>query len=360
MRTSTVTNAAASPRPFVVAHRAGNDLRRLREAAALGLPLAEADVHLYRGRLEVRHLKTAGPLPLLWDRWELASPRAPRLELATLLAAAADGPRADARPQGPRPRGCPTASPPRSQSAGTAGRVTVCSQDWRLLEPLRGSPDVRRRPLGRQRPRAGARFAGASRASALAGVSIHRRLLDTATVRELRARAALILSWPVETVPEAPPPRRARRGRPDQAGVRGARGRARPSAARRRPRDRRGCGRRRPSVLGRFGDVDPRLVVAALALHVVNHLLRSVAWRNVLGAAYPAARVAAARRRVRLRRRRGAERGRCPARGGDAAKVALVRMRVAGSTVPTIASTMSVVVLFDLVAATAAPARRSA
>ena len=41
-----------------------------------------------------------------------------------------------------------------------------------------------------------------------------------------------------------------------------------------------------------------------------------------------------------------------PARGGDAAKVALVRMRVGGSSVPTIASTMSVFVLFDLVAAT--------
>src|SRR5688500_13351232 len=78
--------------PFVVAHRAGNDLERLSIAAALGLPLAEADVHAYRGRLEVRHLKTAGALPVLWDRWKLASARAPRLELETLLAASADGP----------------------------------------------------------------------------------------------------------------------------------------------------------------------------------------------------------------------------------------------------------------------------
>ena len=45
-------------------------------------------------------------------------------------------------------------------------------------------------------------------------------------------------------------------------------------------------------MLGRFGDVDPRLVVAALAIHVVNHLLRSLAWRNVLRAAYPELRVA--------------------------------------------------------------------
>ena len=60
------------PRPFVVAHRAGNDLGTLRRAEALAIPLVEADVHLRRGRIEVRHLKTLGPLPVLWDRWRLA------------------------------------------------------------------------------------------------------------------------------------------------------------------------------------------------------------------------------------------------------------------------------------------------
>jgi uncharacterized membrane protein YbhN (UPF0104 family) len=41
-----------------------------------------------------------------------------------------------------------------------------------------------------------------------------------------------------------------------------------------------------------------------------------------------------------------------PARGGDAVKVAVVRARLPGSSVAAIASTMSVVVLFDMVAAT--------
>ena len=77
--------------PFIVAHRAGNDLELLRRAEGVQPRLIEADVHLYRGRLEVRHLKTLGPLPVLWDRWYLASPRTPRLELAGLLAAAGPG-----------------------------------------------------------------------------------------------------------------------------------------------------------------------------------------------------------------------------------------------------------------------------
>src|SRR5687768_4778981 len=92
MDADTVTGALEFRAPFVVAHRAGNDLPRLREAAALGVPLAEADVHLHRGRIEVRHLKTAGPIPVLWDRWQLASYRTPRLHLETLLSAAAEGP----------------------------------------------------------------------------------------------------------------------------------------------------------------------------------------------------------------------------------------------------------------------------
>ena len=58
---------------LAIAHRAGNSLAGLREANRLGADVIECDVHAYRGRLEVRHLKTAGPLPFLWDRWEPVS-----------------------------------------------------------------------------------------------------------------------------------------------------------------------------------------------------------------------------------------------------------------------------------------------
>jgi uncharacterized membrane protein YbhN (UPF0104 family) len=104
-------------------------------------------------------------------------------------------------------------------------------------------------------------------------------------------------------------------------------------------------------VVARFGEVDARFVIVAALLHVTNHLLRSVAWRNVLAAAYPAERVpvvaVASAYSVGV-----ALNAVLPGRGGDAAKLALVRMRIGGSKVATLASTMSVVVLFDLVAAT--------
>ena len=184
-------------RPFIVAHRAGNDLALLRRAEAAGAGLIEADVHLFRGRLEVRHLKTLGPLPVLWDRWYLASPRTPRLELATLLAAA--------RPDTPLMLDLKGRDPrlARRVLAALDGRpVSVCSRSWRVLEPFLHRPEVRvvhsvgsRRQLRALRRR----FAGRR----LGGVSIHRRLLDASTVAELRERAELVVSWPVATPDEA-------------------------------------------------------------------------------------------------------------------------------------------------------------
>ena len=185
--------------PFVVAHRAGNDLERLRTAEALGLPLIEADVHLFAGRLEVRHRKTVGPIPILWDRWELAPPWASRMLLDELLAAAS--PTTELMLD---LKGHDTRLPPRLLAAirtsGRTARITVCSQDWRLLEPLTTHPDIRvvhsvgnARQLARLRRRRGP----------VSGVSIHQRLLDATVVERLRQRAPLVLTWPVESVEQA-------------------------------------------------------------------------------------------------------------------------------------------------------------
>lgn len=105
------------------------------------------------------------------------------------------------------------------------------------------------------------------------------------------------------------------------------------------------------NVAGQLAGASPGLVAVALVFHLANHVLRSVAWRSVLAAAYPDRRVgllpvlSAYAMGVALN-------AVLPGRGGDAAKVALVRTRVPGSSVATIAATMTVVVLFDLVAAT--------
>ena len=187
-----------TPESFIVAHRAGNDLERLRAAEALRLPLVEADVHLFGGRVEVRHRKTVGPLPILWDRWELAPPWAPRLVLDELLDAAGAGTELMLDLKGHDPR-LPQRVLAAIETSGRSGRVTVCSQDWHLLEPLARHPDIRVvHSVGNAR-----QLARLWRRGPLSGVSIHQRLLDAAVVQELRRRAGLVLSWPVESVEQA-------------------------------------------------------------------------------------------------------------------------------------------------------------
>lgn len=95
-----------------------------------------------------------------------------------------------------------------------------------------------------------------------------------------------------------------------------------------------------------IASADPRLMVVALLFHLSNFGLRSLAWRNVLRAAYPD-------RRVPLLGIAGAYatgvavNSFTPARGGDLAKIALARTRIHGSSVPTIASSMGVIAAFD-------------
>lgn len=186
---------------FLVAHRAGNDLARLRSAEALGIPLIEADVHLFTGRLEVRHLKTVGPLPILWDRWTVAAPWTPRLLLGELLGAATEPGRLmlDLKTGGRR---LPALVASAVADHGTGREITICSQHWHLLDALDGAPEMRLvYSVGSARRLADLRRRFSGRR--LAGISIQRRLLDPATVRDLRERADLLMSWPVEDADQA-------------------------------------------------------------------------------------------------------------------------------------------------------------
>ena len=100
------------------------------------------------------------------------------------------------------------------------------------------------------------------------------------------------------------------------------------------------------TALDSLSRVDPRLILVALLFHLANFGFRSAGWRNILRAAYPD-------RPVPLLGIAGAYAAGValnsfmPARGGDAAKVVLVRARIPGSSVPTIVSSMGVVSLLD-------------
>lgn len=183
---------------LAIAHRAGNSLAGLHAANELGVDVIECDVHEHRGRLEVRHLKTAGPLPLLWDRWELAPSSAPRLGLDELLRAEAQGTTFMLDLKGRR------TSAARSVArflhhGGHHAPVLVCGRWWPSVETVAELPFVRpvlsARTRGeltrlRRRLQVGPR---------VHGVSVHRTLLDAEVVAALHREVELVMTWPVNT-----------------------------------------------------------------------------------------------------------------------------------------------------------------
>jgi uncharacterized membrane protein YbhN (UPF0104 family) len=100
------------------------------------------------------------------------------------------------------------------------------------------------------------------------------------------------------------------------------------------------------AVSDTFGGVDPRFVLLALVFQLANIALRSLAWRNVLCAAYPDNRPRLAD--VACAYTAGAAVNSVTvARAGDAVKTGLVRARLRGSALPTIVSSLAVTGIFD-------------
>ena len=100
------------------------------------------------------------------------------------------------------------------------------------------------------------------------------------------------------------------------------------------------------SAANRFVALDMRFVLLALAFQLVNLALRSLALRNVIAASYPEKRISAWT--VGGAYASGvALNAFAPARGGEALKIALLRLRIPGSSVPTLVSAGALLTALD-------------
>jgi glycerophosphoryl diester phosphodiesterase len=182
-------------RPIVIAHRAANELSRIRAAEAAGADLLEADVWMYRGALEVRHLKTVRGLPVLWDRWRLSMRLGPRLSLDVMLAELGPltGIMLDLKGNDAALADAVLAA---LDKRASVRRAVVCSQNWRMLEAFAGRPDLAivHSIGGRRRLRRVMRCVPTPRINALA---VHARFLDGETVQALHRVAPILLTWPI-------------------------------------------------------------------------------------------------------------------------------------------------------------------
>jgi glycerophosphoryl diester phosphodiesterase len=186
-------------RPLAIAHRAGNSLAGLQSATELGVDVIECDVRRGREQLEVRHLKSAGPLPFLWDRWELTRASAPRLGLHEILAAQQHGTTFMLDVKGRRSGMAATVAD--CLRRGPERQVIVCGRYWPAVDELAGLPFVRpvlsarnRAELARLRRRLAV---PTDETPAAHGVSVHRSLLSPALVTELHRSVEVVMTWPV-------------------------------------------------------------------------------------------------------------------------------------------------------------------
>ena len=185
----------AMPAPVTIAHRAGNSLDGLKRAQDAGVDVIEADLWLYQDRLEVRHSKTLGPLPLRWDRWWIAFRPAPALTLEQLLCSAASDTTIMFDLKG-RSSDLPLRLLETFRRERPGAPLLVCSQTWRYLEQLRGEPDVAVvHSIGnrRQLARAGQML----ERDGWNAVSIHKELLTSESMRHLLGRVRTIVTWPI-------------------------------------------------------------------------------------------------------------------------------------------------------------------
>jgi glycerophosphoryl diester phosphodiesterase len=184
---------------LAIAHRAGNSLAGLHAANELGVDVIECDVHEHHGNLEVRHLKTAGPLPFLWDRWELASASAPRLGLAEVLEANRHGTAFMLDLKGRRPAAARSVvSLLREGDHGAP--LLACGRHWPSVEAVARLPFVLPVLSARRRDELLRLERRLVKGPAVHGVSVHRDLLDRAVVARLARHVRVVMTWPVNDV----------------------------------------------------------------------------------------------------------------------------------------------------------------
>jgi glycerophosphoryl diester phosphodiesterase len=187
--------------PLRIAHRYGNSLASLIAAEAAGVDLIELDLWLYEDRLEVRHSKTMGFVPLLWDRWSLHPGWTRRFVLADVLRTAREGTQLMLDLKGHHPE-----LPRRAIDAMAWARpgvpYSVSSQSWELLPPFHDLPHVRvsysagsREALDDAIVRAGPQ--------GWPGIGANQSFLTPEQVAAAREHVPVFLSWTVNDLDRA-------------------------------------------------------------------------------------------------------------------------------------------------------------
>jgi len=180
----------------LVAHRAGNATSSI----AMALDVAdtvELDVHLFRGRLEVRHAKVVWPFRIHWDRWWIdRTPATPPSLRHVLDAAPADAPLwLDLKGSTTRFTEAVLREVPEGR------RVTMSSRTWPVLRPARRRGVRTMRSVGSRWQRWS--VLPVRSWAATDGIVIDQRLLTPQWLGRLVGRSPTLVAWGVHDLERA-------------------------------------------------------------------------------------------------------------------------------------------------------------
>jgi glycerophosphoryl diester phosphodiesterase len=169
---------------LAVAHRAGNHIATLQEAARLGADVIEAGVLRHRGRLEVRHTTSQ------WDRSEVQP------LLGALLDALPSHTTVMLDLKGVGRTGLEVARELHARSPDHP--LLVCARWWPSVLPFRDTPWAGVLLSARGRSELLRLRRRLQTGTAPDGVSVHLSLLTREVVAELREKVDTVLTWPVD------------------------------------------------------------------------------------------------------------------------------------------------------------------
>jgi glycerophosphoryl diester phosphodiesterase len=182
-------------RPLAIAHRAGNDLELARAAIDYGADMLETDVWPRLGRLEIRHVKTIGPIPIFWEKWHIDSFGGRTLRLNELVEGLPGDVRLFLDLKGENPnlgkrivRAIANIQQDRE--------IILCGRTWRQLDPIERLPNVHVfYSVGTEKELA--RIWSRLESQEHPAVSIHHGLLTEDTLARLNELRTTIIAWTV-------------------------------------------------------------------------------------------------------------------------------------------------------------------
>lgn len=183
------------PDVTVVAHRYGNSIDSALKGAEIA-DMIEIDVHLWHGRLEVRHAKRIWVLQRQWEQWRLLPADSPVPSFAEMVAAIPPQTPLLVDIKGWRPKMVGLIK----EALGDERPIVASARGWWLLRHIRGRPHTNvLRSVGTKWQLWLVSHLPRSRAEQAPGTVVHQRLLDHDSAATLLHISPDLFTWNIES-----------------------------------------------------------------------------------------------------------------------------------------------------------------